>query len=35
MRKGWRDLGGAILLIGTVGYIIGNYIGSFVYALLS
>lgn len=35
ISKGWRDLVGAILLIGTVGYIIGNYIGSFVYALLS
>ncbi len=32
--KGWRGLVGAILLIGTVGYIIGNYVGMFVYGLL-
>lgn len=33
--QGWRRLVGPILLIGTVGYIIGNYIGLFVYGLLS
>lgn len=33
--QGWRDLVGPILVIGTVGYIIGNYIGTAVYALLA
>ena len=33
--QGWRSLVGPILVIGTVGYIIGNYIGSLVYALVS
>ncbi len=32
--QGWRDLVGPILVIGTVGYIIGNYIGAMVYAVL-
>lgn len=32
--KGWRTLVGPILVIGTVGYIIGNYIGTMVYALV-
>ncbi len=32
--KGWRDLIGPILLIGTVGYIVGNYIGMFIYGLI-
>ena len=32
--KGWRDLIGPILLIGTVGYIIANYIGMFIYGLI-
>ena len=32
--KGWRDLIGPISLIGTVGYIIGNYIGMFIYGLI-
>ncbi|XXQ67945.1 DUF819 domain-containing protein [Neisseriaceae bacterium B1] len=32
--KGWRDLVGPILLIGTLGYVIGNYVGMFVYSLL-
>lgn len=32
--KGWRDLIGPILLIGTMGYIIGNYIGMFIYGLI-
>ncbi len=34
ISKGWRELVGAILIVGTLGYIIGNYIGSAVYALL-
>ena len=29
--QGWRTLVGPILVIGTVGYIIGNYIGSIIY----
>ena len=33
--QGWRGLVGPILVIGTVGYIIGNYIGSMIYALVS
>lgn len=32
--KGWRTLVGPILLIGTLGYVIGNYVGMFVYALV-
>lgn len=32
--QGWRALVGPILVIGTAGYIVGNYIGSLVYALL-
>lgn len=32
--KGWRNLIGPILLIGTLGYVIGNYVGMFVYALV-
>lgn len=32
--QGWRDLVGPILVIGTVGYIIGNYIGAMVYAVV-
>ena len=32
--KGWRDLIGPILLIGTVGYIVGNYVGMFIYGLI-
>ena len=34
ISKGWRDLIGPILLIGTVGYVIGNYVGMLVYGLL-
>ncbi len=33
--KGWRTLVGPILLIGTLGYVIGNYIGMFVYGVVS
>lgn len=33
--QGWRSLVGPILVIGTVGYIIGNYIGSMVYTVVS
>lgn len=33
--KGWRSLVGPILLIGTLGYVIGNYIGMFVYGIVS
>ena len=33
--KGWRTLVGPILLIGTLGYVIGNYIGMFVYGIVS
>lgn len=31
----WRSLVGPILVIGTVGYIIGNYIGSMIYTVVS
>ncbi len=33
--QGWRALVGPILVIGTVGYIIGNYIGTMVYSILT
>ncbi|GIO23219.1 DUF819 domain-containing protein [Oceanobacillus sp. J11TS1] len=29
IAKGWRQLVGPILIVGTIGYIIGNYIGTF------
>ncbi|MFD1386641.1 DUF819 domain-containing protein [Oceanobacillus oncorhynchi subsp. oncorhynchi] len=29
IAKGWRQLVGPILIVGTLGYIIGNYIGTF------
>lgn len=32
--RGWRTLVGPILLIGTIGYVIGNYVGILVYSLL-
>lgn len=32
--KGWKTLVGPILIVGTVGYITGNYIGAFVYAIV-
>ncbi|GHG13427.1 hypothetical protein GCM10017783_26260 [Deinococcus piscis] len=33
--KGWQPLVGPILVIGTLGYVIGNYVGSLVYSLIS
>lgn len=33
--KGWQSLVGPILLIGTLGYVIGNYIGMFIYSVVS
>ncbi|STZ76459.1 DUF819 family protein [Bergeriella denitrificans] len=32
ISQGWKTLVGPILIIGTIGYIIGNYIGSLIYA---
>lgn len=32
--KGWKALVGPILIVGTVGYISGNYIGALVYAIV-
>lgn len=31
ISKGWRTLVGPILVIGTVGYVIGNYAGTIIY----
>ncbi|MDX7986836.1 DUF819 domain-containing protein [Xenorhabdus sp. 12] len=31
ISRGWVDLVGPIMVIGTVGYVIGNYVGTFVY----
>ncbi len=28
IAKGWKDLIGPILMVGTLGYIIGNYVGT-------
>lgn len=28
IAKGWRELIGPILVVGTIGYVIGNYIGT-------
>ena len=28
IAKGWKNLIGPILVVGTIGYIIGNYIGT-------
>jgi uncharacterized membrane protein len=28
IAKGWKDLIGPILVVGTLGYIIGNYVGT-------
>lgn len=33
--KGWQSLVGPILLIGTLGYVIGNYIGMFIYSVVN
>lgn len=35
ISKGWTNLVGPILVIGTVGYVIGNYIGTIVYFLVT
>ena len=32
---GWRNLIGPILVIGTVGYVIGNYAGTIIYTILT
>ena len=31
ISKGWRTLVGPILVIGTVGYVVGNYAGTIIY----
>ncbi len=33
--KGWTGLVGPILIIGTLGYVVGNYAGTLIYQLLS
>lgn len=35
IAQGWRKLVAPILVIGTIGYIIGNYIGSAIYAIVT
>ncbi|MBD2821419.1 DUF819 domain-containing protein [Xenorhabdus sp. 42] len=35
ISRGWNDLVGPIMVIGTVGYVIGNYMGTFVYFIVS
>ncbi len=35
ISKGWKALVGPILVVGTVGYILGNYIGTLLYIFLS
>lgn len=35
ISKGWTNLVGPILVIGTVGYVIGNYIGTIVYFMVT
>jgi uncharacterized membrane protein len=35
ISKGWKAMVGPILVVGTVGYIIGNYIGTLLYIFLS
>lgn len=35
ISQGWRSLVGPIMIIGVVGYVIGNYIGAFVYNIVS
>lgn len=35
IAQGWRNLVAPILVIGTIGYIIGNYIGSAIYAIVT
>ena len=34
ISKGWQGLVGPILIIGTLGYVIGNYAGTLIYQLL-
>ncbi|MBD2809812.1 DUF819 domain-containing protein [Xenorhabdus sp. Vera] len=34
ISRGWINLVGPIMVIGTVGYVIGNYVGTFVYFLV-
>lgn len=33
--QGWRNMVGPILIIGTIGYIIGNYIGTIIYTIVT
>lgn len=35
ISKGWRNLVGPIMVIGTLGYAVGNYIGTLVYNLIN
>jgi uncharacterized membrane protein len=35
ISQGWTKLIGPILVVGTVGYIVGNYIGTLLYIFLS
>ena len=35
ISKGWQSLVGPILIIGTLGYVIGNYVGTLMFYLLS
>lgn len=35
ISQGWKSLIGPILVVGTVGYIVGNYIGTLLYIFLS
>lgn len=35
ISKGWTNLVGPILVIGTVGYVIGNYIGTIIYFIVT
>lgn len=35
ISKGWTKLVGPIMVIGTVGYVIGNYVGTIVYFIVT
>ena len=35
ISKGWTNLVGPILVIGTVGYVIGNYVGTIIYFIVT
>ncbi|OTA20889.1 membrane protein [Xenorhabdus beddingii] len=35
ISRGWIDLVGPIMVIGTIGYVIGNYVGTFVYFVVA